>query len=247
MREAIAEYWSRGAKGYNKSVASRDGRKGKKAWQDFLKTLFGPEKLTILDVGTGPGIMALLLAGLGHTVTGVDISAEMLAIARENAVRTGFPVSFIHSDAEELPFADESFDAVINRHLLWTLLEPEKALAEWKRVLKPQGKLVIIDGNWYPNLEGSLKNKIWRFLAASLVLLTEKRNPFVSHYSSELKLRLPLAYARRPEEDLKLLRAAGFDEVAVINGVNRLTQTTLEYLKCGYWGDTFCIRAVKKG
>ena len=57
-------------------------------------------------------------------------------------------VKFQYGDADELPFENNVFDAVINRHVFWTMSDPEKAAAEWARVLKPGGKLVIIDGDW---------------------------------------------------------------------------------------------------
>ena len=55
-------------------------------------------------------------------------------------------VRFEEADAEALPFAPASFDLVVSRHLLWTLPHPEAAIDEWRRVLRPGGRLVVVDG-----------------------------------------------------------------------------------------------------
>lgn len=250
LKDTIAEHWSRTSAGYDRTVWNRDVRKGREAWLSLLGELLGGENLEILDVGTGPGVMALLLAELGHRVTGIDLSREMLARARDNAARLGHEISFMYGDAEKVPFPDNTFDAVINRHLLWTLPDPQKAIAGWKRVLRPGGRLIIIDGNWYPNMEGSLKNRLWRYAAASLVLLTEGRNIFgrrnYPYNTEEGKASLPLMYAWRPEEDLKIIRrVGGLHNVSVTEGINRLTQTRLDHFKFGYQGDSYCISTQK--
>lgn len=248
LKKTIAEYWSKTSAGYNKAVWNRDVRKGKGAWLSLFERLLGSGKLEILDVGTGPGVMAALLAELGHRVTGIDISQEMLNKAQGNAAKLGHKIHFIYGDAEEVPFPNSTFDTVINRHLLWTLPDPQKAIKEWKRVLKPGGKLIIIDGNWYPTMEGSLKNRLWRHAAAFIILLTEGRNIFGRKYLDDAKKGLPLMYARRPEEDLKIIRhVRGFHNISVIEGINRLTQTRLDYYKYGYQGDSYCICAQKEG
>ena len=162
MKEKSNKYWSKGADGYNKSVRrSLHSKREKKAWQEIFTDALGKEKLKILDVGTGPGIVAFRLAELGHDVTGVDLSEEMLKNARENAAKFNLPVEFRHGDAENLPFEDESFDTVINRAVLWTISNPEKAIAEWWRVLKSDGKLVIIDGTWDDHKK-KLYKRIWQ-------------------------------------------------------------------------------------
>ena len=243
MKEKINKYWSKGADGYNKSVKrSLHSKREKTAWQEIFMEALGKEKLKVVDVGTGPGIVAFHLAELGHDVTGVDLSEEMLKNARENAARFNLPVEFRHGDAENLPFEDESFDAVVNRHVLWTLPNPDKAIAEWKRVLKPGGKIVIVDGNWYLNLDGSLKRRVWRYLAMPLVLITEQRNPLGTGYNANAKKKLPLTHKIRPQGEIEILENLGFNNISVMDGINRRTHTFLKYLKSGYWGDTFLVR-----
>lgn len=108
------------------------------AWKGLLIEVLGDRELRVLDVGIGTGFIALLLAELGHEVIGVDISEEMLRIAREKARKLNIEnVEFHLADAEELPFPDNTFDAVVARHVIWALPNPEKAYSEWKRVLRP--------------------------------------------------------------------------------------------------------------
>jgi SAM-dependent methyltransferase len=84
----------------------------------------------VLDVGTGPGHLAAAAAARGARVTGADLSAGMLAAARRR-----YPeLDFVRADAEELPFGDGAFDAVIAAFVVNHLPEPERAAAEWARV-----------------------------------------------------------------------------------------------------------------
>jgi SAM-dependent methyltransferase len=91
----------------------------------------------VLDVATGPGYVAAAAAQRGASVLGVDFSAAMVAEARRR-----YPaVTFQEGDAEELPFPDDSFDAVVMNFGLLHLGRPEQALAEAHRVLRAGGKL----------------------------------------------------------------------------------------------------------
>ena len=106
----------------------------------FTKSL-ETKKLKILDVGTGNGSLALVLAGMGHDVVGIDISEGVLSVAKEKAKERGVNPDLRIGDAESLEFEDKCFDAVVSRIVLWTLPNPQKAIEEWRRVLKPGGKV----------------------------------------------------------------------------------------------------------
>lgn len=95
----------------------------------------------VLDVACGTGDMAVSLVERGCTVTGVDISEEMLAIARQKAPM----VTFMIADAEHLPFPDASFDAVTCAFGVRNFVHLEQGLNEMLRVLKPGGQLVILE------------------------------------------------------------------------------------------------------
>ena len=87
--------------------------------------------LRILDLGTGAGFFAILLAQAGCEVTGVDLSEGMLAQAAALADEAGCSVDWRCMSATELDFGDASFDGVLARNLTWTLTDPEAAYAEW--------------------------------------------------------------------------------------------------------------------
>jgi ubiquinone/menaquinone biosynthesis C-methylase UbiE len=108
-----------------------------------ITQLLGAEqKLKILDMGTGTGFLALLLAEMGHDVIGADWAESKLDKAKEKMKRTGSVVNFVVEDAENLSFEAEQFDAVVSRHLIWTLANPASAFKEWARVTKSGGKVL---------------------------------------------------------------------------------------------------------
>lgn len=110
------------------------------------------EDIRILDIGTGPGFFAILFAEAGYTVTAIDLTPNMLAEARKNAGRLAHKIDFREMNAEALDFADASFDVVVSRNLTWNLPHPERAYAEWCRVLGEGSLLLNFDANWYAYL-----------------------------------------------------------------------------------------------
>ena len=106
----------------------------------------------VLDVGTGTGVIALDVVkrlGQGTEVVGIDLSDGMLATAAAKARAAGLDeqVSFLKMDAENLDFEDESFDAVLSLYALRHFPNPDKALQEMFRVLKPGGAVVVAVGS----------------------------------------------------------------------------------------------------
>jgi len=103
----------------------------------------------ILDVGTGTGRAALALAARGARVTGIDASAEMLAVAERRAAAAKLPVSFIRGDAHGLEFPDRSFDAVICLRVLMHTPDWRQSLAELCRLARDR---VVFD---YPAMRSA--------------------------------------------------------------------------------------------
>lgn len=102
-----------------------------------------PAGARILDVGCGSGNYSILLAERGYRVEGIDISEEMLRIAREKAAEKGLDIRFAKEDVYALPYADASFDGIFSMAAFEFIHEEEKAMAEMMRVLKPGGDLII--------------------------------------------------------------------------------------------------------
>ena len=118
------------------------------AWTELLKTWIPAANATILDIGCGTGSLSVILARLGHTVTGIDLSPSMISLARTKAAAYGLEIEFHIMDASHVQFAEHQFDMILCRHLLWALSEPEQVLQRWIKLLKPRGRLILIEGYW---------------------------------------------------------------------------------------------------
>jgi SAM-dependent methyltransferase len=103
----------------------------------------------VLDVGSGAGtdsLVAAQMVGRDGRVTGIDMTPEMLAKARAAAAEMGATnVEFVAGEAEQLPFADASFDAVISNGVIDLIPDKDAVFAELHRVLAPGGRLQIAD------------------------------------------------------------------------------------------------------
>jgi ubiquinone/menaquinone biosynthesis C-methylase UbiE len=119
----------------------------KQGWKLLIQRLLPVQTrpLTVLDVGTGTGCVALLAAELGHEVTASDYSPQMLRVAQAKADEQGLDIRFVLTDALLDGIDHKQFDVVISRHLIWALQNPEEALARWREVCRPGGKVVVID------------------------------------------------------------------------------------------------------
>lgn len=180
-------------------------------------------RLRVLDVGTGSGLVAIAMALLGHEVTAVDLSSNMIRLASERAEAMGLSIEFLNTAAGELPFADGSFDVVISRNLTWALPDPVETFKQWRRVLKPGGRLLYWDANHYYYLfdarDAANRERIIAIAGTAHSANGADANgePIKVDYSlcDETALRLPLSRLDRPAEwDEKLLPALGFEILA---------------------------------
>lgn len=148
VKQQVAAHWDRRAAHFDEDFGhSLRTAAEHAAWDHIFGLVLPPAgALDALDVGSGTGFLSLELAARGHRVTGVDFAPSMIALAEHKAAERGLKIRFEQGDAEQLPFARASFDLVISRHVLWTLPHPEAAIDEWLRVLRPGGRLVIVDG-----------------------------------------------------------------------------------------------------
>lgn len=140
--------WDKSAPSYDRQIAffERNWFSGGREW------LGQRARGRVLEVAVGTG------RDLPHypadvTITGIELSPAMLAIARERAAGLGRDVDLQEGDAEHLPFADASFDTVACALALCTIPSPATAIGEMKRVLVPGGRLLLFDhiaSTWPP-------------------------------------------------------------------------------------------------
>jgi ubiquinone/menaquinone biosynthesis C-methylase UbiE len=201
VKRQVAAHWQRRAAHFDAdfghSIATAAERA---AWDRILDLVVGQGRaFDALDVGCGTGFLALELAARGHRVTGVDLAPGMLDLARRKAAGQGVAVRFEEADAENLPFAAGSFDLVISRHVLWTLPHPEAAIDDWIRVLRPGGRLAIVDGAQYD---------------ADAAKTPQRENARSSAEYAAIGEKLPF-YGGRPRDDIeRVLRAHGLSGIA---------------------------------
>ena len=118
------------------------------AWAALLLPLLPKAPATVADLGCGTGSLAVLLAEVGHSVQGMDVSPRMVEVARQKALTAGVHVRLEQGDAVTPAYAPGSCDVVLARHLLWALPDPGSVLARWVRLLRPAGILILIEGRW---------------------------------------------------------------------------------------------------
>src|SRR5262249_19556705 len=149
VKQQVAAHWDRRAATFDEDFGHSIRTPGeRRAWDRIFDLVLGSRGLLdALDAGCGTGFLAFELAARGHRVTGVDCAPAMIAHARLKAAEQGGSIRFEEADAEQLPFPAACFDLVISRHVLWTLPHPEAAIDEWVRVLRPGGRLVVVDSH----------------------------------------------------------------------------------------------------
>jgi len=118
----------------------------RRAWADRLRGWLPAAAADVLDLGCGTGSLSLLAAEQGHRVTGVDLSPAMIDLAR--AKLAGRDAAFLVGDAAAPPVGEQRYDVVLVRHVLWALPDPARVLRHWSGLLRPGGRLVLIEGRW---------------------------------------------------------------------------------------------------
>ena len=174
-------------------------------WDDYVASAYEVElqerltrllpwqqEMTVLDVGTGTGYLAGMMAPLVGEVIGVDCAPAMLTRAGEKMVQAGYQhVSFREGMAERLPLATGSIDVAMCHMLLHHVVSPRTVLAELRRVVRPGGYVVIIDAHththhWTPQAFGDLHygtdlKKLKKHLKALRMNMLQVEDAGVSH------------------------------------------------------------------
>lgn len=114
------------------------------AWRDLLGSALPEAPARVADLGCGTGSLTRLLVDEGYAVDGVDFSPAMVARARAKVPEAEFVVG----DASEPPLGRAAYDVVLSRHVLWALADPAAALVRWVDLLRPGGRIVLVEGSW---------------------------------------------------------------------------------------------------
>lgn len=200
VKQAVNAYWEARAGEYDASPGHDvHDEEIRQRWRDLLASELdaaglGGRPLDAVDVGCGTGFLALHLAALGHRVVGVDASPRMLGLAGEKAAARGAHLDLREGDADALPLPDAAADVLVERHVLWTMADPAVSLREWRRVLRPGGVLLLIEGDWRDRMTDEQ--------------LADGDPDFLREYA-QVKASLPLYGGRPPAVVVDLARAAG--------------------------------------
>lgn len=141
QNDKVQRSWAKQAPRYDKSIGFFERRvfgQSHRPWACHKAT----GKTLEVAVGT-----ALNLPHYPDDVelTGIDLTPEMLEIAKQRSLDVGREIELRQADAHALPFEDESFDTVLSTYSLCNIPDPQRAVNEMKRVLKPGGKLILVD------------------------------------------------------------------------------------------------------
>jgi ubiquinone/menaquinone biosynthesis C-methylase UbiE len=213
LKEDIRSYWSERAETFDEAFGHRilPGPEHD-AWCSVIRTRLGPAPLRVLELASGTGEVTKVLLSLGHRVTGIDFSEAM--IGRSRAKHRDHPnAAFILGDAENTMEAEAAYDAVVCRHLVWTLTDPAAALRDWYRVLKPGGCLLVFDGDFV--------NLPWQGrLARKAMVLLERwsgpdthRSPRLAAEQARIMRNLPYAEGLKFDSLKNLATEVGFTSV----------------------------------
>ncbi|HWR08624.1 class I SAM-dependent methyltransferase, partial [Sporomusa sp.] len=216
LKNRIRDYWENRAENFlDLSFAEMNNEKID-LWKKILTTAIGTEhRLKVLDVGTGAGYVALVLASMGHDVTGIDLSPKMVAAAAELAARMKLRCDFLVADAEKSGLPDQGFDVIISRNLTWTLPNIAGAYRDWYRILRQGGRLLIFDADYGDKNFGVNSLRARHGQDAQL----SKGHANVTFAQLQecdaIKNNLDISKHRRPSWDVLLLADCGFSEVNI--------------------------------
>lgn len=208
--ERIREFWDADAATYDAtpSHAISDPVESA-AWRQVLREALPEPPATVLDAGAGTGALSLLAADLGYDVTAFDLSPGMLARAERKAADRGLDarMRFVVGSVDEPP--DGPFDAVIERHVLWTVADPAAALAAWRRVAR---RLVLFEGIWGSS---ALRDRVRIALAEAVRRAMRTPPDHHAPYPAEVLRDLPLARMPSPAPLIDAVHAAGWRAVRI--------------------------------
>lgn len=240
LRDEIKAYWSARAETFDSQpgheIFSEEERA---AWQQLFRRHLGEgEGRRALDLACGTAVISHLLDDIGFAVTGMDWAEPMLERARAKAKTRGRDIRFLMGDAENTMEPDGAYDVITNRHLVWTLVDPLKAFREWHRLLKPGGRLLVVDGDFVnksivSRLIGEISGLLGRWGIIRDNRPVNGPGSMMETHQSILS-RVHFSQGAKAEDVAALLREAGFSIVTIdydMRAIHRTQRRNFSFLK----------------
>ena len=150
VNDGIADYWDDYADAYDAEPDHGLGDPAtREAWRVLLEHWLPAQSSDVVDLACGTGSLTALVAGLGHCAVGVDLAGNMVERARARTVEFAGQVTIKQGDVSLPPIEPASVDVILARHILWTLPDPQAALAAWRSLLRPGGRFLLVEGRWW--------------------------------------------------------------------------------------------------
>lgn len=231
-KEYIASYWHKRAAGFAQLRLQELHSAKYSLWQqEITRHLPAGQTLRILDIGCGAGFFTIMLSRLGHQVTGIDLTPEMINAARTLAAKEKVKADFLTMDAEHTEFPASSFDVIIARNLMWNLPHPKQAYGEWLRILKAGGLLLNYDAEYAKNHH-----------ATSVAAAHADLSPALLEECHHLYHMLPISCYNRPAWDQQILSQLNCRTV-IDTGISKRIYGTRDRFAIAV--PMFCVKAVK--
>lgn len=238
IKEKVESYWTKRADGFFNLRHNEIESAMAKRWIKEITSLLPDKKdLNILDVGCGAGFFEVILGQLGHRVTGIDLTPEMIEKANEMIRIYGLDSDRVCAkvkDAENLDFDSDTFDVVITRNLTWTLPHPIDAYKQWHRVLKKGGVLLNFDAEY---AKGAHNLKSPENLAHKDI------DDSLKDECHNIYHMLTISMLDRPMWDKHILEEIGFEEI--ITDVDFSNRIFVEHDEFYIPDKMFSIKAIK--
>jgi ubiquinone/menaquinone biosynthesis C-methylase UbiE len=193
INSLVKSYWSVRADAFQHIIYDEDHS----IWLKQITPFISTKDSLILDAGCASGYLSLMLAKNGFkNITGADFCAEMILMARENAVKCGCDITYVEVDLGDTTFDNNQFDVIVARNFLWQLSDPEKVLNELYRVLKKGGVFIYFDAN---RIESRNENRL-----------------------KDLAQFFPSLQNQRPQWDINVLTKCGFTCIKTQKNIDSL-------------------------
>ncbi len=232
IRDEIKAYWSRRAETFDLQPGHEIfSAQEKEAWHQLIEVHLGPgQGRRVLDLACGTGVVTHLLSDCGYNVIGMDWSEDMLERVRRKSKIRHSNIEFRIGDAENTMEPSGTYDVIVTRHLVWTLIDPPRAFAHWFALLKPGGRVLIIDGDF---VRPTLFDRLFTFMTTRP--RSQSRSPYRSdrsmeHLHQKILKQVYFKDGARSSDVTRLLAKAGFQHATVQSNLSTILRAQGKHL-----------------